>query len=83
MQKVFCGFTQIFSVLRPSGRTSRVSLLIGYIDCCFFTIGLKIAGSVFYIEMVLKMTYFVVGMNGKCLIYSDVLLCESSVFVKK
>ena len=30
-----------------------------FVDCCFFTIGLKIAGSVFYIEMVLKMTYSV------------------------
>ena len=59
VQKVFCGFIQIFSVLRASGRTSRVSLLIGYVDCSFFTIGLKIAGSVFSIEMALKVTYFV------------------------
>ena len=59
VQKVFCGFTQIFFGLvterthEPCVPTDR------FVDCCFFTIGLKIAGSVFYIEMVLKMTYFV------------------------
>ena len=38
-----------------------------FVDCCFFTIGLKIVGSVFYIEMVLKMIYFVdiLGWNGE------------------